>query len=611
MNIPYRAARFLCVLLCLTPFYLKIEKETIAATSGKAGPVHAYTPHGSVKYAPDFPHFDYVNPDAPKGGSIVLEGTGTFDSFNGYIIKGNPAQGLGLTYDSLMTSSADEPFSMYGLLAEWMEIAPDHSAVRFKLRDQARFHDGKPVTAADVVWSFNILVEKGAPLFRFYYADVMQVEAESQQIVRFDLKPGLNIELPGILGQIPVFPAHYWQDKDFSDPTLDPPLGSGPYKIADFKAGSYVIYERDPAYWGQDLPVNRGQYNFDQIRYDFYRDRTISREAFKARKLSFWRENSAKEWATAFDTDSLRDGTMKRKEFPHSNVAPMQGFTYNMRRDLFQDPVLREALTYAFDFEWASKSILYNAYKRTESFFGNSELAARGEPSPEELKILEPLRDQLPPRVFGPTWQAPVSDGSGQNRRNLRLAANMLKEAGWRLQDGLLTHEATGRKLEFELLLRSETFAPHAQIFVRGVERLGGKVSLRVVDDAQYLERLRSHDFDMIIAVFAQSQSPGNEQREFWSSAAADAPSGRNLAGLKSPAIDVLVEGVISASDRAALVTHVRALDRALQWQFLTIPMYYSDSDRLAWWDIFDQPDMIPSSGTSILYWWIKPDSAS
>ncbi|MDJ0684043.1 MAG: extracellular solute-binding protein [Alphaproteobacteria bacterium] len=594
----------LAALVVAAPLTIGVPAQ--AAPTG--GPSHGFALNHALKYPADFTHLDYVNPNAPKGGAITLEGSGTFDTLNPFIVRGNPAVGLGRIYESLMSQVSDEDSAMYGLIAETIEVPDDESWVEFKLRPEARFHDGHPITSEDVAWTFQTLLEKGRPFYRFYYAAVERVETPDDHTVRFVLKEGENKEMPLILGQVLVLPKHYWEERDFDKTTLEPPLGSGAYRISAVNPGKSITYERVEDYWAQDLPVNVGLDNFDTVRYDFYRDRTISREAFKAGAIDLWAENSAKEWATAFNIPAVTNGAMQRAEFPHERVAPMQGFAFNLRKPKFQDPVVREALAYAWDYEWVNKTIMYDAYKRTDSYFDNHELSAVGLPSEAELEILEPLRGQIPERVFTETYQPPSTDGSGRNRTNLRTAAELLRDAGWTIQDGALTDGETGEPLRFEILLRSETLAPHSQAWVRGLERLGIAATLRVVDDAQYRRLLDTFDFDVTVAGFAQSDSPGNEQRDYWGSAAADREGSRNLIGIKDPAIDSLIENVIAAPDREALITRTRALDRVLLWNHFLVPMYHGETDRLAFWNRFGMPETIPKSGVVTGAWWIDPE---
>ncbi|MEM7197568.1 MAG: extracellular solute-binding protein, partial [Pseudomonadota bacterium] len=490
---------------------------------------HAFSTFDPIGYAQGFSHFSYVNPDAPKGGRLRLAARGTFDSFNPLIPKGNAAAAAASIYDTLMVSSADEHSVSYGLVAEAISYPPDRSFAIFHLREGARFHDGHGIDAGDVVWSFNSLREKGSPLYRYYYANVTKVTALSTHDVRFDFKPGPNTELILILGQLPVLPEHYWQGRDFSKTTLEPPLGSGPYKIGDFKVGQSVTLARVDDYWARDLPVRRGLYNFDYLQYDYFRDDTVALEAFKARTLDLRSETSAKNWATAYNIPARAEGLMITREFAHDAVAPMQGIIFNQRRSLFQDKQVRKALIYAWDFEWVNAHIMYNAYQRTQSYFGNSPMAAKDVPSTEELAVLAPYRAQLSAAVFEKKFALPISDGTGNNRAQLRQAKRLLQAAGWEVVDGKLTHTETGAVMAFEILLSSDRLEPHLQPFVQAMQRLGGVVRLRIVDDAQYQNRLRSYDFDVVVSGFAQSHTPGNEQREYFGTNAAKNEGGRNI----------------------------------------------------------------------------------
>jgi microcin C transport system substrate-binding protein len=566
--------------------------------------------HGQPRYGADFKHFDYVNPDAPKGGSVRLADSGSFDSLNPFIIKGEPAAGLGLTYDSLTVQSADEAFTEYGLLAETIETPADRSWVQFTLRAEARWHDGQPITADDLLFSFQTLREKGAPFYRFYYASVETTEKIDERTVRFVFKPGDNRELPLILGQLPVLPKHYWEGREFDKTTLEPPLGSGPYRIKSFEPGRRIVYERVADYWGKDLAVNRGRNNFDIMTYDYYRDRTVELEAFKAGQFDYRLENSAKNWATAYDVPAVRDGLLVKEEIHHNRPAGMQGFVYNTRRGQFTDPRVRAALAYAFDFEWSNKNLFYGQYKRTRSYFDNSELGATGLPGPEELKILEPFRGKIPEEVFTREYNPPATDGTGRIRDNLREGDNLLKEAGWIIKDGKRVHGQTGRPFEFVITLVSPDFERVALPFAKNLERLGVTARVRTVDTAQYLRLLENFDYDMIVFPFGQSASPGNEQRLYWGSDAADQPGSRNFVGIKDEAIDALVEQLIAAPDRESLIVRTRALDRVLQWGFYVIPHFHQDYDRIAYWAIFGRPQVTPVQGAQFDAWWVDTAKA-
>ncbi|TMJ65383.1 MAG: ABC transporter substrate-binding protein, partial [Alphaproteobacteria bacterium] len=503
-----------------------------------AAAVAATTPgmslFGDLKYGPDFQHFDYVNPDAPKGGTMRLFSIGTFDTLNPFVVKGVPAAGIGQIFDTLAVASEDEPGSEYGLVAEKIELAPDKLSVLYTLRREARFHDGTPMTPEDVVWTFEILRAKGSPSYRSYYGDVTKLEKEGERGVRFSFKSAENRELPQILGQMPVLSKAYWAGRDFEKTTLDPPLGSGPYKIEAVDPGRSITYRRVADYWAADLPVNKGRFNVDTIRYDYYRDATIALEAFKAGQFDIKLENSSKDWATGYDSPALRAGLIKKEEIPNGLPSPMQGFAYNLRRPLFQDPRVREALAYAFDFEWSNKNLFYGAYKRTRSYFDNSELAATGEPQGEELKILEKFRGQIPDQVFTTEYDPPKYDGSGNIRDGVRAALKLLKEAGWTFKGEKLVNDETGQPFEFEILLDNPQFERIVLPFAKNLERMGVTARVRTVDNAQYQKRMETFDYDMAVTAFGESLSPGNEQREYWGSQSADEQGSRNLIGIKS-----------------------------------------------------------------------------
>lgn len=580
------------------------EKKPATAAATVA---HGIAMHGDLKYGPDFKYFEYVNPKAPKGGSVRLGSIGTFDSFNGFIVKGNPAGATGFIYDSLMTGSSDEAFSQYGLLAETVKTPKDRSWVEFTLRKEAKWHDGKPVTPADVIFTFNTLTTKGSPFWAFYYGDVKEVKQTGERSVKFTFKPGGNRELPLILGQMSILPKHYWATRDFEKTTLEPPLGSGPYKIETFEAGRFVRLKRVDTYWGKDLPVNTGRNNFDQVVFDYFRDGNVALEAFLAGRFDYRAENQSKAWATAYDIPAVKSGVLKKEEIDHDRPAGMQGFIFNTRRDVFKDKRVRQALGMAFNFEWSNKALFYGQYKRTRSFFDNSELAATGLPSKNELNLLNPLKDKLPTEVFTAEYHPPKGDPSGNIRRNLRTASKLLKQAGWVIKDGKRVNEKTGKPLEFEILLVSPLFERIVLPFGQNLEKLGVKINVRTVDTAQYRRRLDTFDFDMVVSGFGQSQSPGNEQRNYWSSAAASLEGGRNLIGIQDPAIDALVEKVISAPSREDLITATRALDRALQWGYYLIPQFHAPYDRVAYWDKFGRPEITPMQGNQLFTWWVDP----
>ena len=570
---------------------------------------HALTLYGEpAKYTASFKHFDFVNPDAPKGGELRQSGFGGFDSLNPFINKGVAADDIGLIYDTLTRHSLDEPFTEYGLLAEKIEVAPDHSWVRFYLRPQARFHDGQAVTAADVVFTFDALMKDGAPQYKAYYADVAKATAEDAQRVRFDFKRSNNRELPLILGQLPVLPKHWWSNREFNKGNLEIPLGSGPYKVADVAAGRSIRYERVKDYWGNELAVNRGFYNFDSILIDYYRDTTVALEALKAGQFDYWLEVSAKNWASAYDVPAVKDGRLHKEEIANHNPTGMQGFVFNIRRPLFQDLRVREALGLLFDFEWTNKQLFNGAYTRTRSYFENSELAASGLPGSDDLNILEPLRAQLDPKVFNSAFEVPRSDASGIIREQQRRAYQLLQEAGWKIVDDKMV-DADGKPVSLEFLLAQTDFERVLLPYKRNLADLGIELVIRRVDVSQYINRLRSRDFDMIVGGFGQSSSPGNEQREYWHSASADNPGSRNFIGLKDPTVDSLVEGLINADSRQSLVAHTRALDRVLLAGHYVIPNWHIKTWRVAYWDRLQHPEVTPLYDVGLMTWWAKADA--
>lgn len=569
---------------------------------------HAIAMHGDLRYGPDFKHFDYVNAQAPKGGTLRLSALRTFDTLNPFTLKGVSGAGTTQPFDTLLTSSADEPFSEYGLLAETIETPPDRSWVRFTLRPEARFHDGKPVTAEDVVWTFNTLVTKGHPRFRLYYGGVDKVTAEGPRTVLFAFKPGLNRELPLIVGQMPVLAKHDWDGKDFERTTMTAPLGSGPYRVAEAEPGRSITYERVKDYWGETLPVNVGRNNFDRIRYDYYRDGTVALEALKSGNYDFREENVSKFWASSYDVPAVREGFIKKIFLPHQQSTGMQAFVFNTRKEIFAEPRVRAALAHAFDFEWTNRVLFFGAYARTESYFSNSELAARGLPTGKELEILDRYRSRLPAELFTRPYRAPSTGGTHEGlRANLLKALDMLREAGWVVRDGVLVNAGTGRPMRFEILLRNPSFERIVLPFIGNLKRLGIDARVRTVDSSQYENRRRDFDYDVIVHIWPQSLSPGNEQRDYWASASADVQGSYNQAGVRDPVVDQLIEGIITAKDRDTLVAYTRALDRVLLWGHYVIPQWHITGDRLAFWNKFGRPEVTPVRGYQIDAWWIDP----
>ncbi len=569
---------------------------------------HAIAMHGDLKYGPDFKHFDYVNPNAPKGGTLKMAGVRTFDTLNPFSLKGISGAGSSLPFDTLLTASADEPFSEYGLLAQSIEMPTDRSWVVFNLRPEARFHDGKPVTAEDVVWTFTTLTTKGHPRFRLYYGGVDKVAAEGPHRVRFTFKPGLNRELPLIIGQLPVLAKHDWEGKEFDKTSMTAPLGSGPYRVAGVEPGRSITYERVKDYWGRDLPVNRGRHNFDNWRFDYYRDGTVALEALKSNEFDFREEHVSKFWAASYDIPAVREGLLNKIFLPHHQSTGMQGFVFNTRKPVFADRRVRAALAYAFDFQWTNRVLFFGAYSRTESFFSNTDLAATGLPSGREAEILAPFRAQLPPEVFTRPYQAPSTGGKHAGlRANLLKALDMLAEAGWVIRDGVLVNARTGAPMQFEILLANPSFERIVLPFLGNLKRLGIKATVRTVDSSQYINRRKNFDFDVVVHVWGQSVSPGNEQRDYWASASANVEGSFNLAGVRDPVADKLIDGIIGAKDRATLVAYARALDRVLLWGHYVIPHWHIKGDRLAFWNKFGRPDIIPDQGYQLDAWWVDP----
>lgn len=555
----------------------------------------AISMYGDLKYGPDFKHFDYANPNAPKGGTVKMSASGTYDSMNQFILKGVWAYALGLIYDSLTEHARDEPFSEYGLLAESIEVPPDRSWVLFTLRSGAQWHDGKPITPEDVVFTFQTIQSKGSPRYRNYYADIKQVEKVGERQVKFTFGGKDNRELPLIVGQMAILPKHYWEGKNFEDTTLEPPLGSGPYKIEAYDPGRSITYRRIENYWGADLPVNKGRYNPDVIHYDYYKDRTIATEAQKGGEFDFTLQNTSKSWATAYDIPAVAEGRLIKELIPHENGTGMQGFWFNTRRSKFADPKVRHALAHAFDFEWTNANLFYGQYARSTSYFSNTELASSGLPQGQELEILEAFRGQVPEEVFTTEYKPPTTDGSGNIRQNLRVAARMLKAAGWSVKEGKLTSDASGETMIIEFLINnSPAFGRIVGPYIQNLERLGVEAVIKIVDTSQYQNRIQEYDFDAIVSLRAQSLSPGNEQRYYWTSAAADESGTRNYAGIKNPVVDALVDQLINAPDRRTLVSTTRALDRILLWGHYVVPHWHIRAHRVVYWNKFGKPDISP-----------------
>jgi microcin C transport system substrate-binding protein len=575
---------------------------------------HALSLFGDIKYPVDFKRFDYVNPDAPKGGIVRQLEVGTFDNFNIVVagLKGSIAEGVGLIFETLATQAFDEVSTAYGLLAESVSHPEDRSYVIYRLRAAARWHDGKPVTPDDVIFSFDAL-KKNSPMYSAYYRHITKCEQVGERDVKFSFDGPGNRELPLITGELMVFPKHWWEgtdsqgrQRDIAATTLEIPLGSGPYRIKEFDAGRSLVLERVADYWGKDFPHNIGQNNFDQIRYEFFRDDTVAREAFKADQLDWILERSAKEWSTAYDFPAVHEKRVLLEKFPIRSSGRMQGFAFNLRHPLFQDVRLRRAFNYVYDFEEMNRQLSTGEYARDNSYFEGTELASSGLPEGQELQILETIRDKVPPEVFTTPYQNPVNGNPENVRANLREATRLLKEAGFEVKDRKLVDPA-GQPVTVEFLSRDQGDERITLFYKPNLERLGVTVNVRTVDDVQYQNRLRNFDFDLTTVVWGQSLSPGNEQRDFFGSQSADRPGSRNIPGIKNPAIDTLIDRIIFAKDRAELVAASRAMDRVLLWNFYVVPQFTYGFQRYARWDRFSHPEPLPQYGVAgfpTLWWW-------
>ncbi len=593
------------ILITSATFFLLSICQSILANTNVS---HAIAMHGEPKYNKDFVSVEYISNSALKGGNIVRSSIGNYDTFNPFTLKGTSAAGIGLLYESLTVGSSDEAFTEYGLLAKNIEWPDDRSWVAFTIRDEAKWHDGKKINSDDVVWTFNTLMGKGHPFYKYYYGDVSEVIKVSDNKVKFIFSTNTNKELPLIVGQLPVLPKHYWENQNFEETTLDIPIGSGPYKIKSFDAGRSITYELNEDYWGfknNVVPIKVGKDNFGTIRYDYYKDRGVEREAFKSGEIDFFSENTSKEWATGYEIDAVKEGLIKKELISHENPQGMQAFAFNTRKDIFKDKRIRKALSYAFDFEWTNKNLFYGAYKRTDSFFENSELSSSGLPSKEELVYLSPYMDVLPKEIFNKEYKNPVTDGSGFIRDQLQEATKLIKDAGWKLKEGKLEN-SKGEPFEFEILLVSPAFERIVLPFIDNLEKLGIKASLRTIDSSQYQKRIESFEFDMVVFTFSQSLSPGNEQRNFWGSNAADTNGSRNIVGIKNDVVDILIEKLINAKDREDLITITRALDRVLLWNYFVIPQWHISAYRVLYWDMFDQPKQKPKYSLGFDTWWIN-----
>lgn len=565
------------------------------------GASHALSLYGDVKYPAGFTHFDYVNPQAPKGGSVKVSALGTFDNVNPFILRGvsfirfaNDFMQTGAMFDSLMAGSADEPSTAYGLIAESVEPAEDGMSVTFTLRPEARFHDGSPITVDDVTWTHEILTTKGHPSYRVTLADVAAVEKLDDRRVRYTFKNATNRQMPLVVASLPVLPKAWWQGREFDRPTLEPLLGNGAYRMARIDAGRSIVWERVANYWGENLPVSKGGGNFDTVQVDYYRDNEVMREAFKAGLVDIREESTAADWFNAYDFPAVQRGLVVKEQVPHDVPRGMQNFVFNTRRPIFQDVRVRRALGYALDFNWYNKTYFFDTYKRTQSYWNNSELGSTGLPQGDELALLERYKDRLPESVFTEVYEPPTYADQTAFRNGMRQAVGLLKQAGWSVKGGRLISDTTGQPLEFEYMNDEPRLERVILPWLQNLERIGIKGTLRSVDAAQSDNRMRDYDFDVLSVNYPTSLTPGNELRQFYSSAAASQPGSLNLSGIDDPVVDELIEMIINTETRAELVTRVRALDRILLQGHYGVPCWYQDSYRVAYWAKFGKPKVHP-----------------
>jgi microcin C transport system substrate-binding protein len=576
-----------------------------------AEPRHGISAFGELKYKPDFKHFDYVNPSAPKGGRMALVGPGgviTFDTFNGFILKGDPAEGLALLHDTLMVRAGDEPDAVYGLIAQAADVAADRLSVTFKLRPEAKFADGSPVTSADVAFSFTTLKEKGHPSYRIQMRDVVKVDTPDALTVRYTFQGAQTRDLPIIVAGLPVLSKAYYATRNFEETSLEAPLGSGPYKIGDYKQGSYLTYVRREDYWAKDLPVNKGRYNFAEVRYEYFRDRTAGLEAFKAGTFDLREEFTAKDWSTAYDIPQVKDGRIQLLTVPDERAAGAQGFFLNLRKPKYADPRVRQAFDLAFDYEWSNKNLFYGLYKRTASYFENSAMKADGPPSAAELALLEPFRKDLPPAVFEVPYVPPVSDGSGSDRKLLRQAAELLTAAGWEMKNGVRTN-AAGDVLDAEFLLFEPSFERILGPYIKNLTAIGIRATIRRVDPAQYERRSKSFDFDIVVKRYVMRSTPGVELNDYFSSASASVEGSTNMAGIKSQAVDALIGRAGGAKTRDELVVAMKALDRVLRAGHYWVPQWYKGAHNVPHWNKFSRPTVKPKYDLGAVdTWWLDAE---
>lgn len=579
-----------------------------AALPAQAEPAHGIAMHGAPKYDAGFTHLDYANPDAPKGGTLRLAAIGTYDSFNRFVIKGRSAAGSHMLYETLLQRVWDEPFTLYGLIAESIETPEDRSWVTFTLREEARFTDGSPIAVDDVIFSWETIRTQGRPNSRTTYNKVARAEQTGPRSVKFTFNDDVtDRELPLLIGGfLPILSKAYWEGRDFTETTLEPPVSSGPYVIDKFEAGRGITYRRDPNYWGANIPVNVGHNNFDVIKYTYFKDNGVALEAFKAGDYDYRIEFSASRWAQQYDFPARERGDVTMEIVPHGIPSGLRrALVFNTRHQIFDDPQVRKALSLVFDFEWINANLLNSGYVRTASLFDNSEMKPVGPPSAAEMALLEPWRDQLPAEVFGEPYAPPVTDGSGNDRRPLREASKLLDEAGWTVKNGVRVN-GRGQPFVFEILLSSSSNEKLALAYQRNLKRLGVDARVRLADSAQYAGRLEDFDFDMILVRWGVTLSPGNEQYKYWSSEAAAAPGSRNYAGISNPALDAMIDTLVAAKTRQELVTAARALDRILMWGNYVLPLYHDPGFRIARWNKVARPAQVPTYGAVLETFWAE-----
>ena len=575
-------------------------------SSATAAPSYCLSLYDTCKYPADFKHVDYVNPKAPKGGNVKLAEIGTFDNLNPFILKGVKAPDSSNLFESLMTQSLDEPQTMYGLVAETIDVAPDNSSAEFVMRKEARWHDGTAITPDDVVFSFTTLRDKGDPTFKILYTSIASCEKTGEHSVKFTFTDPKNRELPVIAAQMPILSKAYYTTHDFEKTTLEAPMGSGPYDVTNVEQGRTISYKHVENYWGKDLPINVGQYNFATIRYDMYRDENVALEALKSGDYDFRREYIARTWATGYDAPAVKDGRITKREIPDHTPQGMQAFIYNTRRDKFADARVREAIDLALDYEWENKTIFYGAYMRNASFFENTDFQAKGVPAGKELELLKPFAEELPPALFTKPFANPITDGSGNARESLLKAQKLLEDAGWAIKDGKRVN-AKGEQLAIEFLLRQPTMERAIGPMRKNLERLGIASSIRIVDDSQYQKRTDEYDFDIVsIWINRGVFFPGNEQAALWQSSQADVKGGGNLGGIKNKAVDALLDALTKAKNKEEMLAAGRALDRVLLWEHYVIPNWHSGVFRVAYWDKFGLPDTVPKYNLGFMTWWVK-----